>query len=307
MQKRTMPSLTTPYLHSGDELNTEEISALIQHAILLKQQRLQKNLFDVCKNKHLAMLFDKPSLRTRFSFTVAMSELGGTTIESLAQTRKQENPEDLIRVLQGYCHAILIRTFDDSFIEKLIKAANIPVINGLSDLFHPCQILADIMTLQEHFSYLKNLIVSYIGDGNNILHSMLLMMPKLGIHVQYCCPSTRNPHPEIVQKAIAQHPGLIHPCDTPKQAVLNANAVYTDVWNSMGFEERDLSMFENFQVNETLMTHANAHAIFMHCMPMQRGQEVSETLPDQPCSKIFQQSENRLHVQKALLIALLKE
>jgi ornithine carbamoyltransferase len=257
------------------------------------------------------MLFDKPSLRTRFSFTVAMHELGGTIIESLSDTRKKEEPEDLTKVLSGYCNGIMIRTHSDENLHRMEKVSSIPIINALSDDHHPCQILADLLTLQEKFGNLEDLKVTYVGDGNNILHSLLLMAPIMGIHLHYCCPVSRGPKTEILSSALAKanlSSGSITAHTLPPTAVIDAHAVYTDVWTSMGFE-KDASeeLFAGFQVNEELMALASPKAIFMHCMPMVRGKEVSKTLPDSPQSVIFQQSENRLHVQKAILITLLGE
>ena len=251
----------------------------------------------------MAIIFEKPSLRTRFSFSVAVNQLGGQVIESIAQTRKSEEPKDFIRVVQGYCSAMMIRTFDNSALVEMAQYAKIPIINGLTDLFHPCQILADLLTLKERFNSVENLKLSYIGDGNNILHSMLVMATKLGIAVHYCCPPGHGPKEAIFD--LIENPELVTSFTKPKEAVKNCHAVYADVWTSMGFAKNDESDFKGFQVNEKLMSHANSDAIFMHCMPMVRGKEVSNDLPDTPCSAIFEQSENRLHVQKALLVNLL--
>lgn len=294
--------MAASHLLSGNELTAAEIKQLLIDAEQLKRERDQPQT--LLKNKYLALIFDKPSLRTRFSFTIAMQELGGNVIESAGQTRKSEEPEDQMRVLQGYCHAVMIRTYEDNHLERMKSVATIPIINGLSNLYHPCQTLADLMTLQEKFNTLSGLTVSYLGDGNNVLNSLLLMATKMGINVHYSCPEKFQPHTEILHQ-IQKNPGKAQAFSDPLQAVKNSDAVYTDVWTSMGFESKDESAFSNYQVNEALMSHAKKEAIFMHCMPMNRGKEVSHTLPDQPCSMIFQQSENRLHVQKALLVKLL--
>lgn len=285
---------------TGEELSSSEIQELLCLAIQLKKNRGQQS--PLLKEKHLALLFDKPSLRTRLSFTVAMHELGGGIVESLGETRKKEEPEDMARVLDGYCHAVMVRTHSDEILTRMASVSKIPIINGLSDLHHPCQILADLMTIQEHFKTLEGLKVAYIGDGNNILHSLMLLAPLMGVHVHYCCPPSRLPHEAIIKKA----QGSVTSFSSPEAAVKGASAVYTDVWASMGFEGKvDESHFEGFQVNERLMEKALPGAIFMHCLPMIRGKEVSLTLPDHPSSVIFQQSENRLHVQKALLVKLM--
>lgn len=261
--------------------------------------------------KNLAMVFDKPSLRTRFSFSVAMAELGGTSIESVSESRKHEEPEDMARVLGGYSHAIMVRTHKDSIIDRMADASKVPVINGLSELHHPCQILADLMTLKERFGELRGVTLAYVGDGNNILHSLLLLSPKLGVNVRYCCPKGYEPDAKIVKEAQSlanEYACKIEQTDCLEAAVKDAHAVYTDVWTSMGDEsegaERERA-FAEFKVTERLMKHARKGAVVMHCLPMVRGKEISETLPDRACSVIFQQSENRLHVQKALLIGLL--
>lgn len=297
-----MFNLQTAHFLTGAELNKEEICNLFTVAEELKRTPRQKHLH----GKHLALLFDKPSLRTRFSFTVAMQDLGGYAIDSLSDTRKYEDPEDQIRVLQGYCDAVLVRTHDHEILQRMQKQAKIPLINGLSHLYHPCQILADLFTAFEVFQKLQGLVITYIGDANNILHSMLLMAPQLGIELRYCCPMQYQPDPEILSKAKSlTSDGKIMSFTCPKQAVLNSDVIYTDVWTSMGCESRDETLFNGYQVNEQLMESAKPHAVFMHCMPMLRGKEVSQHLPDTKCSVIFQQSENRLHVQKALLIGLL--
>jgi ornithine carbamoyltransferase len=297
------------HILTGEELNKIEVDQLVQQAILLKQERLESKVKPALAGQHLALLFDKLSLRTRFSFTVAMRELGGDVIESLENTRKLEDPEDQARVLSGYCHGIMIRTHADKTLERMSQFSEIPIINGLSNLHHPCQIFADLMTLYEHFKTLSGITLSYIGDGNNILHSLLLLAPQMGINIHYCCPDTRGPDTNILEKSIAklsEQTGKIVSFTTPEEAVVGADAVYTDVWTSMGFETKVADhLFANFQVNETLMQRAKTQAVFMHCLPMERGKEVSANLPDLPCSLIFQQSENRLHVQKALLLFLL--
>jgi ornithine carbamoyltransferase len=273
--------------------------------------RIEGKCYPVLQGKHLAMLFEKPSLRTRFSFTVAMHELGGSTVESVSNTRKEEWPEDLARVLSGYCHGIMIRTHKEEDLIRMEKTSLIPIMNALSDNHHPCQILADLFTLKEIFKSLDGLKLTYVGDGNNILNSLLLMAPIVGVNLHYCCPAGRGPKEEILSKAklrAKNSKGSITVFDNLEQAAKNAHAVYTDVWTSMGFEDTAKEeAFAGFQVNEKLMAHALPEAVFMHCMPMIRGKEVSETLPDSAASAIFKQSENRLHVQKALLVTFMGE
>lgn len=293
------------HLITGKELNSEEMQHLLMLATNCKANPAKYQ--NVLKNKHILLSFDKPSLRTRLSFSVGVQQLGGHIIESTAQTRKQEQPADFIRVIQSYCDGLVMRTFDEDILHCMLPHTQIPIINGLSDNFHPCQILADLLTLQEKFGNLNGIKLAYIGDGNNILHSLLLMAPMLGVHINYCCPPQHQPQPEIIDQACTAYPAFIQFFTKPTDAVKQCSAVYTDVWTSMGFSHTDEQDFVGFQVNEALMSLANKDAVFMHCLPMERGKEVSHTLPDQLCSVIFQQSENRLHVQKALLIHLLEE
>ncbi len=296
-----MSNQSPKHIITGDELNKTDINHLLSLAADLKNG--DTSYANLLKGKHVALIFDKPSLRTRFSFTVAVNQLGGQVVESVTQTRKSEEPKDFIRVVQGYCSAMMIRTFDDLALVEMAQYAKIPIINGLTDRFHPCQSLADLLTLKERFKTTDGLKIAYVGDGNNVLHSLMMMATKLGITVHYCCPQKHQPQADIL--AMLENKNLIKQFSDPKQAVKDCHAVYADVWTSMGFAAKDESEFNGFQVNEELMSYANKDAIFLHCMPMERGKEVSEHLPDAACSAIFQQSENRMHVQKALFINLL--
>ncbi|KTD59547.1 Ornithine carbamoyltransferase [Legionella sainthelensi] len=288
---------------TGTELSTEELKRILEKAKVLKQT--PSFYYQALANKSLAMIFEKPSFRTRLSFAMAMQSMGGIAIESLGDTRKQETPADMVRVLNGYTDFIMVRTHADEILQEMVAHAKVPIINGLSALHHPCQILADLLSLWEHFGSLEGLTITYVGDGNNILHSLMLLAPQLGITINYCCPESCQPSNGIIEQACDIRSDMIHRFAKPEMAVKNADAVYTDVWTSMGFEAVDNSqVFQRFQVNESLMSYAKSGAVFMHCMPMMRGKEVSETLPDSPASIIFTQSENRLHVQKALLLFL---
>ncbi len=295
---------TIKHLLTGNELSTLDI-----HSILNLAEKMKANpaLYTTAlSGKHVALVFEKPSLRTRFSFTAAVSQLGGHVIESVGQNRKTEQPKDFIRVIQGYCAAMMIRTYDDNDLSEMQAYANIPIINGLTDTFHPCQSLADLLTLKEHFKQLEGLTICYLGDANNVLNSLCIMATKLGVNVHYCCPESQVLHENILN-TLQQNgtASLVTSFQDPKMAVQGCHAVYTDVWTSMGFAEQDETIFAGLQVNEELMDHAHKNALFMHCMPMVRGKEVSMNLPDMPCSVIFQQSENRLHVQKSLLAHLI--
>jgi ornithine carbamoyltransferase len=288
------------HLLTGNELNAQSIGSLLNLAEEMQQNPTLHA--DTLRGKQVAIVFEKPSLRTRLSFMTAVNALGGQAIESISQTRKTEAPKDFIRVIQGYCDAMMIRTFDDHDLQEMTDYANIPIINGLTNHYHPCQTLADLLTLKQCFGSLVGLKIAYIGDGNNILHSLLLMATKMGIQVNYSCPNTHEPNADVLAKL--ENPALAHAIACPQQAVQGCHAVYTDVWRSMGFEDINENDFYQHQVNEELMAYANENAVFMHCMPMVRGKEVSMSLPDAPCSVIFKQSENRLHVQKALLASL---
>ncbi|KTD78321.1 ornithine carbamoyltransferase [Legionella waltersii] len=288
---------------TGTELSSEEIMHVLQKAKAIKQN--PSLYYQTLIGKSLAMIFEKPSFRTRLSFAMAIQSMGGIAIESIGNTRKQEDPADMARVLNGYADLIMMRTHADEHLLELANHAKVPVINGLTALHHPCQILADLFSLWEQFGALEGLTVAYIGDGNNILHSLMLLAPQLGVKIHYCCPKSNQPNAAILQQAQTVQSEMIHHFCNPEDAVKHADAVYTDVWTSMGFEEKENNVaFEGFQVNELLMSYAKPKAVFMHCMPMERGKEVSDTLPDSPASIIFSQSENRMHVQKALMLYL---
>ena len=306
-----MVKLQTKHFLTGEELTQSELLGLVDFADELAQERRGGLTRPGLSGKTLVLLFEKPSLRTRVSFTVAMQELGGSVVECPSSARKHEEPEDIARVLAGYCHGVMLRTFKHSTLERMASKSPIPVINGLSDSHHPCQILADILTLKQTFGSLKELNLAYIGDGNNVLHSLLLLAPFLGIHFRYACPPGFEPDAFVVKKArrkAKEGGGSIQAFSDPVTAVKGANALYTDVWTSMGFEEEESSRekaFDGYQVNEELYSHAAPNAAIMHCMPMVRGKEISEGMADHKASVLFRQSENRLHVQKALLLGLL--
>jgi ornithine carbamoyltransferase len=244
------------------------------------------------------------------SFTVGIEQLAGNVIEVTSNQRKKETPADTIRVMQGYVDGLMIRTFEHEILEEMVKYAQIPVINGLSDLHHPCQALADLQTLLESFGKLKGLKLCYVGDGNNVLHSLLLLAPYVGVDVHFACPEGYKPNPEILARAhIRAHAGgaKIKEFKTPQAAVAGVNAIYTDVWTSMGQEEEQaerLNAFAGYQVNSELYALADSQAVIMHCMPIHEDQEITREMIEHPCSVLFQQSENRLHAQKALLTGL---
>lgn len=311
-----LPQIETQHFLTGEELNRNELFSLLEYATVLKKQRAQGQSAEhssLLAGKTVALLFEKQSLRTRFSFAVAVQQLGGSAIECVTAHAKKEDPIDTIRVLAGYCDAVMWRTHAHRGLEKVAKKSPISVINGLSDTHHPCQALADLLTLQEKLGRLDGLKLAYVGDGNNMLHSLMLMAPFLGMELRYACPDGYGPSAFIVKRAqnrAAEGRGAIIAAESPEQAVQGVHAIYTDVWTSMGFEDqakdRDAA-FQAYQVNDDLYRHATPQALIMHCMPMMRGKEITDAMADHPQSVIFQQSENRLHVQKALMACLLKK
>ncbi len=301
-----MLKLNTKHFLTGEELSAEELLLLLDQAEILKANKLQMTL----KNKSIALLFEKPSLRTRVSFSVGIQQLSGNVIELNASQSKKERPADTLRVLQGYVDGLMVRTFAHENLVQMCEHAKIPVINGLSDAHHPCQALADLLTLQEKFGRLKGLTLCYLGDGNNVLNSLLLLAPFVGVNVNYSCPPGFLPDENILQRAQerAKSGGAkIQFFANPKEAVSGVQALYTDVWTSMGFEDEAstrLKAFEGFQLNAELLSLAAKNAVIMHCMPIHEDQEITREMVEHGNSVLFQQSENRLHAQKALMMGL---
>jgi len=269
---------------------------------------------DACEGKTLAMIFQKPSLRTRVSFQTGIYQLGGTGIflgPTDIQLHRGETIADTTRVLSRYVDGIMARVFAHSDVVELAEHGSVPVINGLSDLLHPCQVLADLLTIQEKKSQLSGLKLAYIGDGNNMAHSLMVGCALTGISVAIGHPTGYAPDPDITRQteAFAKQSGAtVLVTEDPKEAVAQADIVYSDVWTSMGQEEerkQRLARFTGYQIDATLMGHAHSDAIFMHCLPAHRGEEVSADVIDGPQSVIFDQAENRLHAQKAIMARLM--
>jgi ornithine carbamoyltransferase len=308
-----MIKLKTKHFLTGTELNHGELEDTLKLAETLREERKRGAIRTDLAHKHIALVFEKPSLRTRVSFTVAVQELGGQVVELSSIGRKKEEPEDTIRVLEGYCHATMLRTHGHSLLDRMVAKSKIPIINGLSDTHHPCQAVADVQTLLQKFGTLKGTKLAYIGDGNNVLHSLLLIAPFLGVHVTFACPKGYGPNSFIVKQAKARAKeggGSVAAFVDPSDAVKGANAIYTDVWTSMGFEQEETDrdkIFAPYQLNEELYAQADRDALIMHCMPMIRGKEITDAMVEHPNSALFSQSENRLHAQKALLIGLLNK
>ncbi len=296
------------------DFTSEQIEALVELAVRLKKQQKAGVQNISLQGKVLALWFDKASTRTRISFSVGMAQLGGHFLELPTQSLQYgrgESLEDTARTLSGYVDGIMIRTFSQELVEELAKYATVPVINGLTDLFHPCQTLADLQTLYEHKGDLNKLHVAYVGDGNNVVHSLMHGAAAVGMKLTVSTPKGYEPLSKVWDEAmaIAKETGAEIQFDhDPKKAVKGADAIYTDVWASMGQEdekEKRSKDFAGYQVNEELLQLAKSDAIFMHCLPAYRGLEVSAGVLDGPQSVVFPQAETRLHAQKALLLSLL--
>ena len=289
----------------------EELQTLINTAIRLKDERNKGIRHKELEGKTLAMIFEKSSTRTRISFETAMNELGGYPMflsNRDIQLGRGETIKDTARVMSRYVHGIMIRTFGHERVEELAEYSSVPVINALTDSFHPCQIMADMMTMQEKFGKIKGLKVAYIGDGNNMAQSWINGAAQMGFHIAVASQKGSLPDYTVVENAkkyAAVNGGTITMTHDPKEAVEDANVVYTDVWASMGQEEESekrIKDFQGYQVDSALMALACKDAIFMHCLPAHRGEEVSEEVLESKASVIFDEAENRLHVQKAILI-----
>ena len=301
-----------PDVISTRDLGPQGVEAVLHLAELMKSRPsvFQRSL----AGKQMVMFFEKPSLRTRLTFEAGMASLGGTTMfvdQTQNRLDARESLSDIAHNLERWVDVIVLRTFAQETIEGMARFASIPVINALSDLEHPCQALADYLTLQERFGNLKNITLAYVGDGNNVAHSLLLTCACLGSSIRVATPKGYEPNAKIVadaRKLAKQTGGKIELLSDPQVAVAGADAVYTDAWASMGQEheaDQRAKIFQPYQVNARLMSLAGPHAAFMHCLPAHRGEEVTNEIMDSEDSVIFEQAENRLHAQKAILYLLL--
>ena len=285
---------------------------------LLKESSKLKKLYksgkrDLCLvGKTLAMLFEKPSLRTRISFEVAMTDLGGHAIyvkpEDIGGIGKREPIKDIARVLSRYVHGIMARTFEHSTVTELARFAEVPVINALTDFSHPCQAMADVLTIEEHCGYFKGIKIAYIGDGNNVARSLAFACAKLGMKMTVASPHGYELDEESIKNANEVTAGAISQTDDPVEAVTGSDIIYTDTWVSMGQEvqkKKRCKDFAGFQVNRELLRSAPTNAKIMHCLPAYRGLEITDEVIELPNSIIFDQAENRLHFQRALLKKLM--
>ncbi len=308
------PTVAQKDLLSLKDYSTEELVDLIQLAIQLKKPE-NKHL-PLLKGKILGMIFEKSSTRTRVSFEAGMLQLGGHAMflsSQDTQLGRGETVADTARVLSGYLDGLMIRTFHQATVEELAEFSSVPVINGLTDDYHPCQVLADLMTLMEQFGELKGRKLAYIGDGNNMANSLMIGAAKLGLDIAVAAPKGYEPKAEMVElaQAIAKDTGsVVMVTNDPVAAVKDSDAIYTDVWASMGQEAEALQRlndFAGFQVNSDLVQHAKSDYVFMHCLPAHREEEVTTDILEGPHSVIFQEAENRLHAQKAVLVTLMAD
>ena len=294
---------------SSLDLSAEEVEHVLELAKNFKNNDSNLKL----KDKVLGLIFDKSSTRTRVSFQVAMSRLGGTTIDlnpNTSQIGRGEPIKDTARVLSRYCDALAIRTFNQSNLEEYAKWSTKPVINALTDLEHPCQALADFLTIKEEFNDFNNVVLTFIGDGNNVANSLILCGALLGVEVRIACPLGYEPNPLIISKAneINNNEDLLKISNDPHKAVVGSNVLYTDVWSSMGEEnqkdEKDKN-FNGFTIDSNLVNLADKDAIILHCLPAYRSKEITDEVFESRKSRIFEQAENRMYAQQALLACML--
>ncbi|MEM4187720.1 MAG: ornithine carbamoyltransferase [Candidatus Hadarchaeum sp.] len=297
------------------DLSAGEIESILNLAEKLKKETKEGKVHEILHGKTLGMIFAKPSTRTRVSFETGMTQLGGHAIylgTNDLQLGRGETIADTARTLSRYVDAIMARLFKHHDAEELAKYSCVPVINGLTDLHHPCQALGDLMTIREKFGKLKGLNVAWIGDGNNVCVSLMEGCSLMGANFHAACPSGYEPPAEIVnwsKNSAAKSGGFVEIQNDPEKVVKNADVIYTDVWVSMGQEEESkkrMEIFKKYQVNLNLVKKAKPTVIVMHCLPAHRGQEITDEVIDGPHSAVWDQAENRMHAQKALLVALIK-
>jgi len=291
-----------------------DLSAAEVHEVLdlCRKMKAKEIALKPLENKSAACIFTKESLRTRISFEVGISELGGSPIyitDNEIKLGKRESIADAARVLSRYVGLIMIRTFKQSDVDELAKHASVPVVNGLTDLVHPCQIMGDYFTVTEHLEKKERYTVAYLGDGNNITNSWLNLASLIPLELRIGTAEDCQPDPEIVKKAQANSDSTVIVTDDPKAAVAGADVLYTDVWASMGqkhLAEEKTEKLKKYQVNSTLLEAASPNAVVMHCLPAERGREITDEVMDSKQSVVFDQAENRLHIQKAIMAFLLK-
>jgi ornithine carbamoyltransferase len=297
-------------LLTGAEWSPGDVRDLLQRTAEIKARPAR--FASVLRGKHIALIFEKPSLRTRVTFEVGIQSMGGFVVfldHTQARLGERESIPDVARNLQRWVHGIVARVYEQRVLEEMARSADIPVVNALSDKFHPCQALADFFTLEEKFGSLRGFKLAYVGDGNNVCHSLIFLAARLGVHIRIATPANYTPDADVLAdaKRVAKETrSKIELFTDPTEAVAGAQAVYTDSWTSMGFEAEEKirrNIFKPYQVNRKLLEQA-ADAVFMHCLPAHRGAEVTDEVLDGPSSIVLDQSENRMYVQKAILHAL---
>jgi len=293
------------------DYSREEIEEIFQITEDLKEKTKKGTKHHLCEGLTMSMIFAKPSARTRISFETGMVQLGGYALYLSPNDigiGKREAVKDIAQVISRYNDIIMARLFEHEHILELAKYASVPVINGLTDYNHPCQIMADMYTVKEHFNRIENLKITYVGDGNNVANSWINLSAKLPMHLVICSPSGYEPDKKTVEYAKNQGISQIEVLSDPIESVKNADVIYTDVWASMGQEEEVAerrNVFMEYQINDELIKHANASAKVMHCLPAHRGDEITDSVIDGPQSIVFDEAENRMHVQKAIIVKLL--
>ncbi len=296
------------------DFTAEEIRTILDLAAKLKEKQRRGETHPLLPGKTLAMIFQKPSTRTRVSFEVGMWQLGGSALflsSQELQMGRGEPVKDTAAVLSRYVDGIMIRTFDQREVEELAAFASVPVINGLTDLLHPCQVLADLLTVEEKTGCLKGIKLAYLGDGNNVAHSLMIGCSKMGLDIAIATPHHYRPSSQIEEKARAnalESGSRIMVTSDPLEAVKNARVIYTDVWASMGQEEEKQArraIFGPYQVNERIVDAAAPEVLVMHCLPAYRGEEITAGVLESECSIVLDQAENRLHAQKGLMALLM--
>ena len=298
-------------LLTGAEWSPGDVRDLLHRTAEIKAR--PAHFASVLRGKHIALIFEKPSLRTRVTFEVGIQSMGGFVVfldHTQARLGERESIPDVARNLQRWVHGIVARVYEQRVLEEMARSADIPVVNALSDKFHPCQALADFFTLEEKFGSLRGFKLAYVGDGNNVCHSLIFLAARLGVNIRIATPASYTPDADVLAdaKRVAKEThSKIELFTDPAEAVAGAQAVYTDSWTSMGFEAEEKirrNIFKLYQVNRRLMEQAAENAVFMHCLPAHRGAEVTDEVLDGPSSIVLDQSENRMYVQKAILHAL---
>jgi len=301
------PSFAEPLvqdLTNDLDLSLDALTRVLDLAAQVK--RTPQRYAQALAGRYISLLFEKPSLRTRMTFELAIKQLGGDAVTSVGPVGEREPVKDVARNLERWTQGIVARVFSQDTIQELAQWSHVPVINALSDMYHPCQALADVQTIKERFGRWEGLKLAYVGDGNNVAHSLMLTAGRLGMHVAVATPKGYEPKAQVI--AAASKLGSITVTNDPAEAVNGAHVIYTDVWASMGHEsEKDtrLQTFPPYRVDEALMSKARPDSIFMHCLPAKRGEETTDGVMESARSAVFDQAENRLHAQKGLLLTLL--